>query len=403
MNSFTKIIPVASSHEHGLCKTKILDTRQKTKHNTSASNRKRFIDRHKHSIRRQVKELVNSGDIDKAGDSRDVIIKDIGEPNFNRDHTKGDRTRVLPGNKTYRNSDQINRPNKEESRGAGGGPDSELGEDEFRFTLTKEEFMDVYFSDLGLPDYVKESLMSDTKKAYKRAGYTTVGTPAKLDIKKTFEQAMARKIASKAQGNPNPRFLDDIDIRYRLYAPRPVPIKQAVVFNIMDVSGSMTREYKELAKRFYLLLFLFLEKEYESVEMVYIRHTHVANEVDEHTFFYGRETGGTRVTSAFELMKDIMSERYSPTTWNIYVCQASDGDSWAEDNQRLRQLLEEDIIPNVQYFAYVQTGEPRGDEHSLTMLYESLSDLNAKFNTAVVLRARDIYPVFRKLFSRELS
>ena len=119
-------------------------------------------------------------------------------------------------------------------------------------------------------------------------------------------------------------------MRYRRFEPQPKPVAQAVMFCLMDVSGSMTEHMKDLAKRFFALLYLFLKRRYKHVDIVFIRHTHEAREVDEETFFYSPETGGTVVSTALEEMARIVDDRYPPDDWNIYAAQASDGDNTAE-------------------------------------------------------------------------
>src|SRR3989338_6106597 len=126
------------------------------------------------------------------------------------------------------------------------------------------------------------------------------------------------------------------------------------MFCVMDVSGSMDEAKKEIAKRFFILLYLFLTKNYETIELVFIRHHTTAKEVNEKEFFYSRETGGTVVSSALELMRDIILYRYSSADWNIYGAQASDGDNWNNDSPRCADILMRDIMPYVQYFAYVE-------------------------------------------------
>ncbi|NJM55573.1 MAG: YeaH/YhbH family protein, partial [Verrucomicrobiae bacterium] len=127
-------------------------------------------------------------------------------------------------------------------------------------------------------------------------------------------------------------FIDTFDLRYANRVKQPQPTTQAVMFCIMDVSGSMDRARKDLAKRFFTLLYLFLKRNYEKIEVVFIRHHTVAKEVDEQEFFYSRETGGTVVSSALQLMGEIITERYPISSWNIYAAQASDGDNWHHDS-----------------------------------------------------------------------
>jgi uncharacterized sporulation protein YeaH/YhbH (DUF444 family) len=176
----------------------------------------------------------------------------------------------------------------------------------------------------------------------------------------------------------------------------------------MDVSGSMTEHMKDLAKRFFMLLYLFLQRRYEAVEVVFIRHTHQASEVDEETFFYSRETGGTVVSTALEEMKRIAAERYPTAEWNIYAAQASDGDNLISDNARTSALLRDDILPVCQYFAYIEVGtEYQGGSPGFerdTDLWRTYRLIAQELPTLAMRRVRarrDIFPVFRDLFARD--
>src|SRR5262249_18758948 len=151
-------------------------------------------------------------------------------------------------------------------------------------------------------------------------------------------------------------FLDDVDLRYRNRITVPEPTARAVMFCLMDVSASMDEAKKDLAKRFFTLLYLFLTKKYEHVELVFVRHTDDAEEVDEQTFFHDTRSGGTVVLSALEMMVAIVRQRYS-NGWNIYGAQASDGDVFGADAGKSRSFLTEHILPLTRYFAYLETAD----------------------------------------------
>jgi len=182
-----------------------------------------------------------------------------------------------------------------------------------------------------------------------------------------------------------------------------------VMFCLMDVSGSMTEHMKDLAKRFYSLLYIFLRRRYKHVDVVFIRHTHVAAEVDEDTFFHSPETGGTVVSTALDEMRRVVKERYDPDAWNIYAAQASDGDNTASDNERTARMLTEDILPVCQYYAYLEVG--RDAEHfppgfmrrdsDLWQTYTMVARNGAPLAMRKVTHRRDIYPVFRELFQKK--
>lgn len=196
-------------------------------------------------------------------------------------------------------------------------------------------------------------------------------------------------------------FLDTFDLKYNLLVKQPNPTSKAVMFCLMDVSGSMTQATKDIAKRFFILLYLFLKRNYEKIEVVFIRHHTSAREVDEEEFFYSRETGGTIVSSALKMMQEIMAERYPTHEWNIYAAQASDGDNWNDDSPVCRDILLKQIMPFVQYYTYVEI-TPR-EHQALWFEYERVREaFEDSFAQQQIVSASDIYPVFRELFQRRL-
>ena len=410
----------------------------------SLVNRQRFLRRAKALVQRAVRDSLNDRsikDLDQEGEV--TIVRDgVNEPTFHRSSSGGNRDHILPGNKDYVEGDTIPRPSGGGGTGAGGGD----GEDEFRFVLTREEFLDLFLDDLELPDLAKRKLVAGDAQGVRRAGYTTSGSPSSLSVTRTMRNSLSRRIAMRrprteemrlldeeialleSQGEESDRllslraerdrlerrrrlisYIDPIDLRYRRYEPTPRPVAQAVMFCLMDVSGSMTEHMKDLAKRFYALLHLFLNRCYRHVEVVFIRHTDRAEEVDENTFFYSRETGGTLVSSALEAMLAVVAARYRPDDWNIYVAQASDGDNMGSDNPKAVSLLTDAILPITQYFAYLEVGrddDPMADgpvprRSDLWQAYEKVAEAKGHFVMRRVRHRREIYPVFRELFQRQ--
>jgi uncharacterized sporulation protein YeaH/YhbH (DUF444 family) len=190
-------------------------------------------------------------------------------------------------------------------------------------------------------------------------------------------------------------FLDPIDLRYRHRVRDPLPTSKAVMFCLMDVSGSMDESRKDLAKRFFILLYLFLSRHYRETEVVFIRHHTQASEVNEEEFFGATESGGTVVSSALTLMNQIVRERYLGSDWNIYGAQASDGDNWQQDSTKCRHLLARELLPLVRYFAYVQVAD---EDQNLWEEYSSLRADHPQFAMQKITAAEQIFPVFRELF-----
>jgi uncharacterized protein len=420
----------------------IIDRRLAGK-NKSIGNRERFMRRYKDKIKEAVRRAVDGRGIRDLERGEEVRIpkKDLSEPVFHHG-SGGIRDVVHPGNQEYVRGDRIKRPQGGQGGGSGKGQASDQGEgeDDFSFALSKEEFLQVFFEDLALPHLVRTQLAEVPEWKSHRAGYSSDGTPNNLHVVRSMRGAIGRRIAlgsgsrrdlaeleaelaimkaAAAAGDVSAEsaikplevridalrarllripYLDPIDLRYRNRVKTPVPTSKAVMFCLMDVSGSMDEGRKELSKRFFILLYLFLTRHYEKIDIVFIRHHTQAQEVDEENFFHARETGGTVVSSALVLMEEIIRARYSPSEWNIYGAQASDGDNWHHDSGRCRELLSEKILPLCRYFAYVQVAE---EEQNLWEEYTHLTSAHRHFAMRKATEASQIYPVFRDLFKKE--
>jgi hypothetical protein len=419
--------------------TRIIDRRFDSK-KKSAVNRQRFMRRFKHQIRRAVSDAIQDRSIRDLDNGEHISIpsKDLSEPQFQ--HGRGGIwEQIFSGNDQFSGGDLINRP-----PGGGGGKgqgkatsEGEV-EDDFVFHLSREEFLDIFFDDLALPNLIRTQLARVTDYKTQRAGFTADGSPANINIIRSMRGALGRRLAlgspfaarlrelqqelekaieaagedcdeavslreeiarlrSKIDAIP---FIDSFDLRYNNRIKVPRPTTQAVMFCVMDVSGSMDEEKKSTAKRFFMLLYLFLNRTYEHIDVVFIRHHTVAKEVDEDEFFHSRESGGTVVSSALKLMHEIIHQRYAQGNWNVYGAQASDGDNWDNDSPTCRELLGTQILPYCQYFAYIEItpGEPQ----NLWREYEKLLGAHKNFAMQRIEEPSDIYPVFRELFKKSL-
>lgn len=407
----------------------------------STVNRQRFLRRYKNQIKKAVTDAVGKRsitEIDK-GEQISIPAKDISEPFFHRGQG-GNTERILPGNREFVSGDKIRKPPGGAASGQGGqASDSGEGEDEFVFQLSREEFLDIYFEDLALPDLVKKELATITTFKSVRAGVSTSGTPNNINVIRSLKKATSRRVAlgapwkrqlheaeraleslKAADNADHPEildlekqiaflkmkiqrlpFIDTTDLRYNNRIRIPAPSTQAVMFCVMDVSGSMDEAKKEIAKRFFILLYMFLTKNYEKISLVFIRHHTSAKAVTEEEFFYSRETGGTVVSSALELLLGIIEKDYSPAYWNIYVAQASDGDNWNADSPYCQELLQSRIMPLLQYFAYIEI-MPRHHQ-SLWEVYQAVQAQYPNFAMENIDAMSDIYPVFHALFKRKTA
>ncbi|HFG1778583.1 TPA: YeaH/YhbH family protein [Vibrio cholerae] len=409
--------------------------------NKSTVNRQRFLRRYKEQIKESVADAVNRRSITNTESGEDVSIptRDIKEPMFHQGKG-GVRERVHPGNDQFIRGDRIDRPKG--GQGSGGSGEGEAsadgeGSDDFVFQISKDEYLDILFEDLALPNLKKNQVNKITEWKTHRAGFQTSGVPSNISVVRSLQQSLARRTAMTAgkrrlmseleeeleriQRSEPPQimeemrikqeieelrnkidsvpFIDTFDLRFKNYEKRPIPSSQAVMFCLMDVSGSMDQATKDIAKRFYVLLYLFLTRTYENVEVVFIRHHTQAKEVNEHDFFYSQETGGTIVSSALKLMHEIIEARYPLGEWNIYGAQASDGDNWADDSPRCKELLSNKLLPYCQYYAYIEI--TRRSHQTLWHEYEKLQASFDNFAMKNIRSIEDIFPVFRELFQKE--
>ena len=419
---------------------RIVDRRHDSK-NKSSVNRSRFMRRFKGHIRKADAEAIALGNITDIEDGENISIpaRDISEPQF-RFRRGGVWRDVLPGNDRFHAGDEAERPmSGGGGKGSKGSPDGE-GSDDFTFTLTREEFLEFFFDDLELPNLVKTQLARIDEFKRVRAGYTSTGVPTNINIVRSLRGATGRRIAMGAPLKRSLRelkqqlaaleaagegespeaeelrqkiacllrrlerlpFIDDFDLRYNNRIRIPLPSTQAVMFCLMDVSASMDERKKQIAKRFFMLLYLFLTRSYEHLEVVFIRHHTVAEEVDEERFFKAQDTGGTVVSSAIRLMAEIIEARYATSAWNIYGAQASDGENTDGDSHLCRDLLIQTVVPRSQYYAYIEVSNQPGQN-----LWEEFEKVRAtyprRFAMQQIADLPDIYPVFRELFQKKLA
>ncbi len=406
--------------------------------NKSTVNRQRFIRRYRKQIKQAITKQINQRGVTEVDKNESISIptRDINEPTF-RSGSGGRTERVYPGNKEFSKGDKIKRPPPSDGGGGRRASDKGEGEDDFSFEISSDEYMEILFENLELPNLKKNQLKKIINYKTIRSGFNTDGTPSNIDIVRSMKGSLARRIASRSplkklikekqleiteleaestldskkinllkeeiekleKRISNIPYIDSFDLRYKNFERLPLPTTNAVMFCLMDVSGSMDQQTKEMAKRFFILLYMFLKRSYKDVEVVYIRHHTQAKEVDEHEFFYSQETGGTIVSSALNLMLDIIQKRYPTSEWNIYAAQASDGDNWNDDSRVCHQLLSDKILNLVRYYTYVEITqrEPQNLWHE----YEQLNSSNENFAMQKIAEQQDIYPVFREFFQKQ--
>ena len=410
--------------------------RRKNNRGKSTNNRQKFLKRVEDQIKKAIPDVMSQESIKNSSGEGTVKIpvKGIDEPSFRHDPKSGKKQIVRPGNDRFNEGDKVPKPKGGgEGSGRGKGSNSpEVTEDEFTVVLSREEFLKYFFDDLALPNMVKKFMENTVNHENRRTGFTKYSVPSRLNIKSSFEQSLARQVALKGafetrlaklkeelrnvrepaakklleeeiekvakQAKTIP-FFEDVDLRYNNFEQVPIPVTSAVMFCIMDVSASMGEHEKDIAKRFFTLLYIFLTRQYKNVELVFIRHHTAASEVDEETFFQSRESGGTIVAPSLHLMNKIIRERYDDR-WNIYCCQASDGDVWSNsDALECQKIVQEDLLNSLQYMAYIEINNS-SNEGDLWKAYKKLSN-DENFSMRHIYQVNEIWPVFRGLFKKE--
>ncbi len=417
----------------------IVDRRHNPK-GKSSENRQRLLKRVEDQIKKAIPDIIknsNVKDLTSSNKGVKIPVKGVNEPQFSYDKDSGNKRHVNPGNKEHIVGDKIKKPQNGNGGGKGnkGSNDPTVGEDDFTITISKEEFMEFFFNDLELPDMVKKHLNSIVDFKQKRAGFTNVGNPSRLNIVKSFKNSMTRRMASSLFYDKKIKeienkiknddltdseielllkeldklrkmklsvsFMEEIDLQYNNFEKYPVPITSAVMFCIMDISGSMGEKEKDISKRFFMLLYLFLSKQYDKIEIVFIRHHTVAKEVSEEEFFNSKETGGTIVFDALKLMGNIIKERYSKD-WNIYAAQASDGDVWDNiDAYECGSLLSKELLDKLQYMVYIEVN--RNYDSDLWKTYKPIAENRNNFNIGKIREVNQIWEVFRDFFKKNVT
>ncbi|MDP0589149.1 MAG: YeaH/YhbH family protein [Candidatus Endonucleobacter bathymodioli] len=417
----------------------VIDRRLNSK-KKSTVNRHRFLRRYHSFVEEAVQETVDNRSITDIDNGSIVHIpkKSLSEPFFHFGEG-GHHTHIHPGNKEFISGDRIQRPLGGNGQNDDGSSDRSSDVDEFVFQINRDEFLEYFFNDLELPNLASKELKNNTKFKLKHAGFTTAGSPDQLNVIRSLRASHARRIAISGKERKKVRalkreliamevdpsepsqhrkntirteiktlnvklrklpFMAELDLKYNNLIWAPQSSDHAVMFCVMDASSSMTRGIKDIAKRFFLVLYLFLKRNYEAVEIVFIRHHSEARECNEHDFFYARETGGTVVSTALKLTDEVIKKRYPTNEWNIYVAQASDGDNWESDSSVCREIISNKILPLTQYYSYVEITDQK--HQNLWHEYKAIEKDNpGNFAMQQIRHHSDIYPVFRRLFEKK--
>jgi sporulation protein YhbH len=384
----------------------------KTSADRSASDRRR----HKQKIEKAIREGVHHIVADESIIGQDgkkkirIPVRGIKEYRFvYGENSKNKRVGNAQG-KNIGRGQQIGTNKPEPGPGQGAG--SEQGVEYYDVEITLDELAAYLFDSLELPDLDRKHIQKILEKKMQRHGYRSDGIRPRLDKKQSVKKKLKRKAAAKRVGthseDEDERFpFHKNDLRYRHIRPVTKETSSAVIFFIMDISGSMGQQKKFLARSFFFLLYQFIRYRYESVDLVFIAHDTLAYEVNEQQFFTRGQGGGTIVSSALEMLLDIVEKRYNPESWNIYAFHCSDGDNWPSDMDKSIHLSER-IRDLSQMYCYSQIVPEedsvrwsRDDEMTLASVYIPLERSN--FKIVKIQKNSDIWPAFKTLFGGKLG
>ena len=384
----------------------------KTHSDRSASDRSR----HKKKIERAIKEGIHDIVSDESIIGKDgkkkikIPVRGIKEYRFiYGENSKNRKVGSAPGADITRGQ-SIQKKGKEKKPGNKAG--NEEGEEIYEVEISLEELAAYLFDDLNLPELEKKQMKNIMGEKLRRKGYRSEGIRPRLSKKETLKNKIRRKKAAQRTGDYNPeeeeRFpFHQNDLKYHYIKPTPRENSNAVIFFMMDVSGSMTQKKKFIARSFFFLLYQFINHRYENTEIVFLAHTTKAKEVNEDDFFKVMTSGGTYISSAPKLANEIISKRYHPDSWNIYAFHCSDGDNWPEDNPRA--INESLKIKNLaQLYCFIEIlpheEEPKWSRFEQSLMskeYEHMVD--KKFKNIMLTSKDDIWPAFSRIFGGKID
>lgn len=330
----------------------------------------RFRDIVRGRIKRNLKKYIQKGEMvgKKGKDFITIPIPTIDIPHFRY----GEKQQGGVGQGEGDPGDPLS---PQEGQG-GGQAGSGEGQHLLEVDVSLEELADILGEELALPRIQPKGKDRIVATRLKYTGISPSGPESLRHFKRTYKQALRRQIASGSYNWKRPVIVPvREDRRYRTWKQVPLPETNAVVIYMMDVSGSMGDEQKEIVRIESFWIDTWLRKHYKGLETRYIIHDAVAREVDRDTFFHTRESGGTMISSAYKLALEMIESDYAPSSWNVYPFHFSDGDNWSADDTRLCvELLHERILPAVNLFCYGQVESPYGSGQFIKDLKEAIGD-----------------------------
>jgi sporulation protein YhbH len=386
----------------------------KTIADRAASDRTRHRQKIEKAIKESIRDVVaEESIIGQSGKKKIRIpVKGIKEHRFVYGANEKNKQAGSAQGKNVGKGQRIgHRRRKTPQEGRGDKPGNQPGEEMYEIEMSLEELAGYLFNDLELPELEKKNFKFTTQEKMKRKGKRPYGIRPRLSKKETIKQKIRRKKAAIKAGTFDPNGDDrftfhESDLRYKHIAPVVKENTAAVVFFVMDVSGSMTKSKKYLARSFFFLLYQFLNHKYSSVDVIFVSHTAEAHEVNEEQFFTQVPNGGTLVSTGLKKAEEIIEKRYHPNNWNIYTFYCGDGDNWSIDNKEalasFRNLKEINQIMcyteigklnNYNEYSLFSGGQPEKRLWDWTKLIE-----DKNFKRVRLEESKDIWPAFKKLF-----
>jgi uncharacterized protein len=365
-------------------------------HRKGPTDQKRHDEKVREAIRENLGDIVAREDI-ILSDGRTTVkvpIRSLEEYKFRFDRGKKDNVGQGPGGSQVGDvlaSDGDGRGGS----GSGQGPaGEEPGVDYYEAEINIDDLAALLFEDLGLPNLQEKRKAEVEAEAVRFTDIRRTGVMSNLDKRRTILENIKR---NAMQGQPKFGGIKSEDLRFKTWEREIRHESNAVVIAMMDVSGSMGEFEKYIARSFYFWMVRFLRTKYSNVEIVFIAHHTEAKEVTEHDFFTRGESGGTRVSSAYQLALQIIAERYPPDAWNIYPFHFSDGDNMFSDNRRCVELVTQ-MIRTCNLFGYGQIKQGWYPAGTLMSVYTQEID-DDKFIGVTIEEKEDVYPALQRFFS----
>ena len=382
-----------------------------TEHKSIADRSATDRSRHKKKIDRALKDGIRDIVADESIIGQDgnkkikIPVKGIKEYQF----IYGDNSKKVGGaqGKDIKRGQKIADSKQKSKAGQGDKAGNKSGEEYYEVEITLEELAKHLFDDLELPDLERKKFKFISSESYRRKGHRPYGIRPRLSKKETLKNKIRRKKIAKKAGTYNEdddeRFtFHESDLKYKHYQNQPVEISSAVIFFVMDVSGSMSTEKKYIARSFFFLLYQFLRHKYDNIEVVFIAHTIDAKEVSEEDFFTISPSGGTFISPALDLTLEVIEKRYHPSNWNIYTFHCSDGDNWSEDEEKaIRSSIK--LKEKCQLYGYCEIDPDGKSSHwrqtPFSRTYETYKPhADDKFKLLLLNSSKDIWPTFKNIF-----